>query len=228
MTIDGYPQCRRSPRLLNRASVTLTRSENNYPKTVAFKLTQGDITYDTEPLLGLQHIRRSPRLGVNTMSSSRNYRVNGPHDVPAIESAVQTSTTKIIESSQEAPVLIERILHFDNLPHWMQTDPHIKYGYRQELRGFAKCFWSLFYVHNEFVNTWSHLLPGVFFLALFLGTGYSILYGTAEFSKIDHLVIQIYVAGTAACLLLSVCLSFAQAPSTLYFETSNSMLIIFE
>jgi len=88
----------------------------------------------------------------------------------------------------------------------MQADPLIKYGYRAESNSFLECFWSLFYFHNEFVNTWSHLLPAIFFLTLLLVTDYEILYGLVAVSWIDNLMIQVYIAGTAACLLLSVCL----------------------
>ena len=86
----------------------------------------------------------------------------------------------------------------------MQADPHIKYGYRAESNSFLECFWSLFYFHNEFVNIWSHLLPAFFFLTLLLVTDYEIRYGLDPVSGMDSLVVQIYVAGTATCLLLSV------------------------
>ncbi len=110
--------------------------------------------------------------------------------------------------------LLLRILHFDDLPTWMQVDPYIRHGYRRQLNSFLACFWSLFYPHNELVNTWSHLLPACFFVAFLLAADlyyYSAVGGgqrsKRKISVVDNLVVQLYTAGTAGCLFLSVCLA---------------------
>lgn len=97
----------------------------------------------------------------------------------------------------------QRVLHINNVSTWMQIDPHIQHGYRAESNSFLECFWSLFYFHNEFVNTWSHLLPAIFFLGL-LFSEFEIRDSLVSVSGMDNLVVQLYVAGSAACLLLSV------------------------
>ena len=97
------------------------------------------------------------------------------------------------------------IAHFDELPEWMQCDPYIKYGYRRPQNSFGACFWSLFYAHNELVNTWSHLFPACFFLLLFLVSDYSIFYDDASISSADMAIVHMYICGTAVCLYLSVC-----------------------
>lgn len=119
--------------------------------------------------------------------------------------SMQTSvTSSIVAGSNGSSVRAQRVLHFDSLSSWMQADPYVKYGYRVESNSFIECFWSLFYLHNEFVNIWSHLLPALFFLNLLFVADYEALYGLVAVSWIDNLVIQTYIAGTAACLLLSV------------------------
>ncbi|SLM38216.1 Hly-III-related [Lasallia pustulata] len=121
----------------------------------------------------------------------------------AVASTLQTSVSQAAHASHEIAASIEHILHFNDLPQWMQIDPYIQQGYRRQLDSFRACFWSLFYTHNELVNTWSHLLPAFFYLALLLATDYSIFLGGAKVSTPDNLAFQTYVAGTAGCLLLS-------------------------
>lgn len=126
------------------------------------------------------------------------------------------SISKVTVAGEDVAKSIHQILHFDDLPEWMQTDPYIRHGYRPELKSFRECCRSLFYPHNEFMNTWSHLLPALFFLGLVLAADYPVLYGPAQVSWIDNLAIQMYVAGTAGCLFLSVGVSSLFSHDAIY------------
>lgn len=132
----------------------------------------------------------------------------GPEALTLIAQDLQSSSSKIAKVSQDAAadttIIIQNILHFDELPKWMQVDPHIRQGYRPQLDSFRDCFWSLFYPHNELVNTWSHLLPAFFYLALLLGVDYLALHSNVKISAMDNLVFEVYVAGTFVCLFFSV------------------------
>lgn len=123
-------------------------------------------------------------------------------------STLQASASKSAEVCQKAAsgsvAIAQYVLQFADLPLWMQVDPTIQRGYRRQSDSFQACFWSLFYSHNELINVWSHLLPGLFFLGLLLTADYSTLLGGVEISVGDRLMIQIYVAGVAGCLFLSV------------------------
>jgi adiponectin receptor len=92
----------------------------------------------------------------------------------------------------------------------MQWDTYILHGYRAQLNSFERCFWSLFYLHNESVNTWSHLVSGLYFLILLLAIDYWITQVPLEVPVVDIVAIQTYVAGTAGCLIFSV--SFYSSP----------------
>ena len=50
---------------------------------------------------------------------------------------------------------------FSEAPPWYQTNEYIRTGYRPVLKTFKDCFLSIFRIHNETVNIWSHLIPGV-------------------------------------------------------------------
>ena len=131
----------------------------------------------------------------------------------AVEVETKTSTFTDPEKStdSEPAALVEkervvRVLNFDELPQWMQIDPYIRMGYRRPSNSFKACFLSLFYPHNEFVSTWSHLLPGLFFLGLLVLGDYPLLHNISDVSRADNLAVQMYVCGTIGCLFLSVCI----------------------
>ena len=140
---------------------------------------------------------------------------SGSNDEVKTAVAVETKTTATIVTTVETPNTFEAvaygrkqetatIAHFDELPDWMQCDPYIRYGYRRPQKSFRACFWSLFYPHNELVNTWSHLLPASFFLLLLLLSGHPISYSVAHVSRADVAIVHMYICGTMVCLYLSV------------------------
>ncbi|KAI9039418.1 hemolysin-III family protein [Aspergillus affinis] len=101
-----------------------------------------------------------------------------------------------------APVK-QQVFHISHLPKWMQLDPYIMHWYRPQLDSFEDCFWSLFYLHNESINTWSHLLPGTYFVTLLLAVEYWVSHLPFDVTLADVLAIQSYIAGTAGCLIFS-------------------------
>ena len=103
---------------------------------------------------------------------------------------------------------MQHVLHWDDIPPWMQIDPYIRRGYRRQLDSLPACFWSLFYPHNEFVNTWSHLLPALFYLSALVGVEWGLLFRFEAEQVVrqeDNVMVQFYAVGTVICLLASVC-----------------------
>ncbi|KAA8642799.1 hemolysin-III family protein [Aspergillus tanneri] len=112
-----------------------------------------------------------------------------------------------------SPPSKDQIFHISQVPEWMQWDPYIVHGYRPQLGSFEDCFWSLFYLHNEFINTWSHLLPGLYFMALLVMAEYWISYVPLDVAFSDILAIQMYMAGSAGCLIFSAAFHATNARS---------------
>lgn len=108
------------------------------------------------------------------------------------------------------PLATQNILHWDDLPTWMQTDPYIRRGYRRQLDSLSACFWSLFYLHNDFVNTWSHLLPALCYLSALTCVEWELFsyHPQVEAEQVarreDVVMVHLYVVGTVICLLASV------------------------
>ncbi len=55
---------------------------------------------------------------------------------------------------------------YNEAPKYMQLNEYIKYGYRINCNSIYKSIKSLFVIHNESINIWSHLLGSILFIFL--------------------------------------------------------------
>ncbi|KAJ1989584.1 hypothetical protein H4R33_002003 [Dimargaris cristalligena] len=100
-------------------------------------------------------------------------------------------------------VTAHRLLHFEELPAWMQDNMYILTGYRPPLQSYKQCFRSLFYLHNETGNVYSHLLGALLFLGFGgLAAGFMVQHQSTV-QWLDVMVMFIFIAGAVACLSLS-------------------------
>ena len=59
---------------------------------------------------------------------------------------------------------------FEQAPKFLQSNEYIKNGYVINCKSFKTAFRCLFKLHNETINTWSHLIGALFFIFLFFYT----------------------------------------------------------
>lgn len=113
---------------------------------------------------------------------------------------------------------IERIVHwawnsvsFDTLPHWLQDNEFLRNSHRPPMYSFRGCLKSLFRMHTETWNIWTHLLGFVFFLVLCTGVYIFGDYITWLFEDVaihslpwmEQLVLFMFFLGAMACLCCS-------------------------
>ena len=126
---------------------------------------------------------------------------------------IQASAHTIAEAGQEVITeIVQYIQHYDETPHWMRVDPYIRRGYRPEKNSFRDCFFSLFHIHNESVNIWSHLVPGLFYLMFSLGLCPRWLYSDINVPTADRFFYQVYILCTASCKLSLIYILMAFTP----------------
>ena len=58
------------------------------------------------------------------------------------------------------------LVEYNELPEWYKNNEYIITGYRKPDNNIKNCLTSMFHIHNETFNIWSHLLGGIIFLIL--------------------------------------------------------------
>ena len=111
---------------------------------------------------------------------------------------------------------IERVSHwawtalpFDKLPQWLQDNQYLTAQHRPPMNSFLGCTKSLFRMHTETWNIWTHLLGCAFFLVLCLGIYVYGDYITFLFEDIEIYQLPATEQAMLFCFLLAamICLS---------------------
>merc|ERR1711892_1122020 len=93
-----------------------------------------------------------------------------------------------------------KVVGYTNLPQFLQDNDFLRKGHRPPLPSLAECFKSIFRIHTETGNIWTHLLGSVAFIGL------SIFFMTRPSLEIDHhekAVFMAFFAGAIVCMGLS-------------------------
>ncbi|CAL7937856.1 unnamed protein product [Xylocopa violacea] len=90
--------------------------------------------------------------------------------------------------------------HFRNLPKWLQDNDFLHAGHRPPLPSFYACFKSIFRIHTETGNIWTHLLGCVAFIGIAI---FFITQPPIEIQLEEKLVFGTFFAGAIMCLGMS-------------------------
>ncbi|KAK7604853.1 hypothetical protein V9T40_006039 [Parthenolecanium corni] len=104
------------------------------------------------------------------------------------------------EQAEEFVRKVWKNCHFHALPQWLQDNDFLHTGHRPPLNSFGACFKSIFRVHTETVNIWTHLLGCIGFMGIAV---YFLTKPSNEIRTQEKLIFMIYFAGTIICLGLS-------------------------
>lgn len=119
--------------------------------------------------------------------------------------AFHSAADALLETAKDVEHRIEDalLMLWDELPHWRRDNHFIHSGYRTTSNSYRRSFWSIFYLHNEFVNIWTHLLGAISFTigGFFLHSVIAPRYESA--SESDVLVFTCFFLGAFCCLGMS-------------------------
>ncbi|XP_030242480.1 adiponectin receptor protein isoform X1 [Drosophila navojoa] len=90
-----------------------------------------------------------------------------------------------------------KVCHYRNLPKWLQDNDFLHRGHRPPLPSFRACFKSIFRVHTETGNIWTHLLGCIAFIGVAL---YFVSRPTVEIQFQEKLVFGTFFMGAIICL----------------------------
>jgi len=93
-----------------------------------------------------------------------------------------------------------KVVAFSHLPQWLQDNDYLRKGHRPPLPNFTECFKSIFRVHTETGNIWTHLLGQVAFIGL------ALYFMTRPITEVDYqekIVFMTFFAGAIVCMCMS-------------------------
>jgi adiponectin receptor len=111
----------------------------------------------------------------------------------------------IASNAQAAEEKLEHalLILWDDLPDWRRDNVFIRSGYRSTRDSYRHSLLSLFYLHNESVNIWSHLI-GAIVAVLGAAYLYNVVHPRYETSdSSDVLVFGCFIGGAVLCLGMS-------------------------
>jgi len=104
----------------------------------------------------------------------------------------------------KTPKRIEKLLNFNEIAPWRQENRWVRGGYRPLSNSVHESVKSLFYLHNESMNIYTHLIPALAILLPLIWTGdYAFVSRYPNASFHDRLIFFIYTCGVLACFLSS-------------------------
>lgn len=89
------------------------------------------------------------------------------------------------------------VVHHNHLPKWLRDNDFLVKGHRPPLNSFYSCFKSIFRVHTETGNIWTHLLGFVAFVAV---AAYFLTRPSVEVQWQEKAVFSAFFAGAILCM----------------------------
>ncbi|KAH3820040.1 adiponectin receptor protein-like [Dreissena polymorpha] len=90
-----------------------------------------------------------------------------------------------------------RVVHHNSLPNWLRDNDFLHKGHRLPTNSFLECFKSIFRVHTETGNIWSHLLGMIAFIGI---TTFFVTRPTLEIQWQEKAVFSAFFMGAIVCL----------------------------
>ncbi|OAF65116.1 mPR alpha [Intoshia linei] len=122
-------------------------------------------------------------------SESNSSQISANYFTPAVEQAEELVNRVLRDSI----VMVRR----ENLPIWLGDNDFLHFGHRPELKSFSSCFKTVFRIHSETGNIWTHMLGCMAFIGI---TIYVLTRPDIEFAFQEKAVFSAFFAGAILCL----------------------------
>lgn len=90
-----------------------------------------------------------------------------------------------------------KVCHYRHLPQWLQDNNFLHRNHRPPLPSFRACFKSVFRIHTETGNIWTHLLGCVAFIGV---ASYFLTRPSIEIQMQEKIVFGAFFLGAIICL----------------------------
>lgn len=93
-----------------------------------------------------------------------------------------------------------KLLHYRDLPEWLQDNDCLLTGHRPHLPSYHLCFRSVFKIHSETGNIWTHLIGAI----IFLGLAFELyFFSGSDLPLLDKAMFGVYFLSAFACFTFS-------------------------
>lgn len=128
--------------------------------------------------------------------------LNEPSEPPQELSAARSARLEIMSVCSRAAEQAEefvhkvweagwRVVHHHSLPNWLRDNDFLLSGHRPPTNSFCACFKSIFKIHTETGNIWTHLLGMFMYVYILAKCLDSILYGIQQCYLYIHCLVQL-------------------------------------
>lgn len=152
-------------------------------------------------------------------SALRQRRPSTHETSPSSPPPTLTDTAKTLQEKVEHSLL----LIWDDLPPWRRDNAFILSGYRQSRASYAHALRSLFYLHNESVNIWSHLLGALTAVASAVYAWSAVQPRYESATRADVLAFACFFGGAVLCLGMSATFHLLIAHSEAVMKWGNKL-----
>lgn len=106
-------------------------------------------------------------------------------------------------ASKLARTLSARLWTWHELPEWYQDNEYIVSGFRPISNSYRACLRSVFQIHNQTGNIWSHGLGSLWMLSLAIWLNGYAQARYSDISEDDYLVFSLCFLGSVTCFAVS-------------------------
>lgn len=117
-----------------------------------------------------------------------------------IETVLEVPTRCAEQAKEVGKAVVQYLVDHSHLPHWLLDNEFLISGHRPPMPSFKECFASIFRLHTETVNIWTHLLGTMFFVIMAI---HVITRPSSEVHLEKKLVFGAFFLGAIVCLLFS-------------------------
>lgn len=118
-----------------------------------------------------------------------------------VEEEIMHATSRAIDKAEEIAWKVWEagwtVVHHNHLPKWLRDNDFLVKGHRPPLNSFKACFKSIFKIHTETGNIWTHLLGFIAFVGI---AAYFVTRPSVEVQWQEKVVFSAFFVGAILCL----------------------------
>ena len=117
-----------------------------------------------------------------------------------IDNVLEVPTNCAEQAKEVGKMVVQYVVDHTLLPSWLLDNEFLISGHRPPMPSVKECFASIFRLHTETVNIWTHLLGTLFFVIVGI---YFTTRPSAEVHTEKKLIFGAFFLGAIICLLFS-------------------------